>query len=203
MAKKNLVRKSPRTQASRNRKQTPPKKKGQLVKSKGKIGPLAPAAPFAFAGTDAEIKDFLNYLFTCSETSIYKFHCSRQSKIGYIMGQLREALQAWVTCRAEVLCANWVIKVRNSQRQRPFHWTIDLSRRIRLKNGGSQMLELIIWGVVFWLIFMLILLFASIKLFSIHSELIKHRALLENQNKVLGSIHRILYEQNKVPKAAS
>ena len=65
------------------------------------------------------------------------------------------------------------------------------------------MLELIIWGVVFWLIFMLILLFAPIKLFSIHSELIKHRALLENQNKVLGSIHRILYEQNKVPKAAS
>ena len=47
MAKKNLVRKSPRTQAPRNRKQTPPKKKLQLVKSKGKRWPLAVYKEFA------------------------------------------------------------------------------------------------------------------------------------------------------------
>jgi len=35
MAKKKIVRKSPRTQAPRKRKQTPPKKNSQLVKSKG------------------------------------------------------------------------------------------------------------------------------------------------------------------------
>ena len=40
MARNKIVRKSPRTQASRKRKQTPPKKKGQLVKSKGKMGRL-------------------------------------------------------------------------------------------------------------------------------------------------------------------
>ena len=120
MAKKKLLPPGLSTQAPRKRKQTPPKKKGQLVKSKGKPGPLAPAAPLAFAGTDTEIEDFLNYLFTCSETSNYRFHSSRQNKIVYIMGQLREALEAWITCQAEVLCANWVIKVRNKQRQRPF-----------------------------------------------------------------------------------
>ena len=36
MARNKIVRKSPRTQAPRKRKQTPPKKKGQLVKFKGK-----------------------------------------------------------------------------------------------------------------------------------------------------------------------
>ena len=86
MAKKKLLPPGPRTQALRKRKQTPPKKRGQLVKSKGKPGPLAPAALFAFAWTDAEIEDFLNYLFTCSETPNYRFHSSRQSKIGYLMG---------------------------------------------------------------------------------------------------------------------
>ena len=120
MAKKKLLPPGLSTQAPRNRKQTPPKKRGQLVKSKGKPGPLAPAAPLAFAGTDTEIEDFLNYLFGCSETSNYQFHSSRQSKIGHMMGQFREILEAWITNQAEVLCTNWVIKVRNYQRQRPF-----------------------------------------------------------------------------------
>ena len=203
MAKKKLLPPARKTQASRKRKQTPPKKKGQLVKSKGKPGPLAPAAPLAFARTDAEIENFLNYLFGCSETSNYKFHSSRQSKIGHMMGQFREILEAWITCKAEILCSDWVIKVRNNQRQRPFRWTIDLSRGIRLKKGGCQMVELITFGVAFGLIFLLLLFIAPIKLFSIHSELVKHRELLEKQHKVLGSIHRILYQQNKVPKDAS
>ena len=119
MANSKVIPPGPRTQAPRKRKQTPPKKKGQLVKSKGKPGPLAPAAPLAFARTDAEIEDLLSYLFGCSETSNYRFHSSRQSKIGYIKGQLREALEAWITCQAEALCANRVIKVRNKLRQRP------------------------------------------------------------------------------------
>ena len=55
MAKKKIVHKSPRTQAPRNRKQTPPKKKGQLVKPKGKPGPLAPAAHFAHQTTRQRI----------------------------------------------------------------------------------------------------------------------------------------------------
>ena len=51
-------------------------------------------------------------------------------------------------CQAEVLCANWVLRVRNSQRQQPFRWTSYIKGSIRHTSKASQDNELFLFQAV-------------------------------------------------------
>ena len=114
MAKKNLVRKSPRTQASRNRKQTPPKPKGQLVKAKGKIGrpPLIETDPFPFPGTGSGTQGLFEYLSTCSPTAVANFSLSRLNRISDAQRRLRKTFGELVNYEAEYRLLGWVMQLK-------------------------------------------------------------------------------------------
>ncbi len=116
MARNKIVRKSPRTQASRNRKRTPPKKKNQLVKSKGpgRMGrpPLTETDPFPFSGTGSGTQGLFEYLSTCSPTSVANFSLSRMNKVSNIQRRLREDAGELIHIEAEHLLLSWVMHLK-------------------------------------------------------------------------------------------
>ena len=116
MAKKKLLPPGLSTQAPRKRKQTPPKKRGQLVKSKGpgRMGrpPLTETDPFPFAGTGSGIEGLFEHLSTCSPTGRANFSLSRLNKISDAQRRLREDFGDLVNIEAEYRLLGWVMQLK-------------------------------------------------------------------------------------------
>jgi len=116
MAKKKLLPPAPKTQASRKRKQTPPKKKGQLVKAKprGRMGrpPLTETDPFPFAGTGSGTQGLFEYLLSRSPESMGDFSLSCRGKISKAQRRLREDLGEVINIEVEYRLAGLVMHLK-------------------------------------------------------------------------------------------
>ncbi len=116
MATSKVIPPRPRTQALRKRKRTPPKKKGQLVKSKtpARTGrpPLTETDPFPFAGTGSGIEGLFEHLSTCSPTGRANFSLSRLNRISDIHRHLREDLGEVIHFEAEHLLLGWIMHLK-------------------------------------------------------------------------------------------
>ncbi len=128
MAKKKIVRKSPRTQVPRKRKRTPPKKKGQLVKAKtpSRMGRplLSEQDPFPFSGTGSGTQGLFEYLLSRSPESMGDFSLSCRGKISNAQRRLREDLGELINIEVEHRLAGLVVHLKTIWKRRQ-------------KSGGS------------------------------------------------------------------